>query len=179
VLHLLGKSVPQDMVGPSELLPGQSGPYADHSAFPAGQSGTAPRLPRGALIIANTTGQFGCTTVQIGYAYAEPTIAHYAPNDYTPQQQYVLPPTYLNHSTPYDHRLIDIIDRSRQDGQHNNAPPNEPHDLGSGGLPPGAMEKIWEEMAELFRDRLGISVARVRQSYQKPYDHRFDIVLYP
>jgi hypothetical protein len=41
------------------------------------------------------------------------------------------------------------------------------------------MEKIREEMAELFRDRLGVSVARVRQSYQKPYDHRFDTVPYP
>jgi hypothetical protein len=27
------------------------------------------------------------------------------------------------------------------------------------------MEKIREEMAELFRDRLGVSVARVGQSY--------------
>jgi hypothetical protein len=41
------------------------------------------------------------------------------------------------------------------------------------------MEKIREEMAELFRDRLGVSVARVGQSYQKPYDHRFDTVPYP
>jgi hypothetical protein len=41
------------------------------------------------------------------------------------------------------------------------------------------MEKIREEMVELFRDRLGVSVARVGQSYQKPYDHRFDTVRYP
>ena len=41
------------------------------------------------------------------------------------------------------------------------------------------MEKIREEMAELFQDRLIVSVARVGQSYQKPYDHRFDIVPYP
>jgi hypothetical protein len=40
------------------------------------------------------------------------------------------------------------------------------------------MEKIREEMAELFRDRLGVSVTRVGQSYQKPYDHRFGIVSY-
>jgi hypothetical protein len=176
---LFGRSAPLDMVGPSELLSGQSGPYADRLAFPAGQSGTAPGLPRGAPIIANTTGQLGCTTVQPGYAYAEPTVAHYAPNYYTPHQQYVPPPTYLNHNTPYNHRPINIIDRSRQDGRHNNARPNEPHSLGSGGLPPGAMEKIREEMAKLFRDRLGVSVARVGQSYQKPYDHRFDIVTYP
>jgi hypothetical protein len=40
------------------------------------------------------------------------------------------------------------------------------------------MEEIREEMAELFRDRLRVSVAIVGQSYQKPYDHRFDIVPY-
>jgi hypothetical protein len=162
---LLGRSAPLDMVKLSGLL--------------LGQSRTAPGLPRGAPIIANTTCQFGCTTVQTGYTYAEPTVAHYAPNYYTPQQQYVPPPTYLNHSTPYDHRPINIIDRSRQDGRHNNARPNEPHSLGSGGLPPGAMEKIREEMVELFRDRLGVSVAIVGQSYQKPYDHQFDIIPYP
>jgi hypothetical protein len=33
---LLGRSAPLDTVGPSELLPGQSGPYADRSAFLAG-----------------------------------------------------------------------------------------------------------------------------------------------
>jgi hypothetical protein len=142
--------MPLDTVGPSELLPRQSGPYADRPAFPARQSRTAPGLSRGAPIIANTTGQFGCTTGQTGYAYIEPTVAHYAPNYYTPQQQYVPPPTYLKHSTPHDHRPINIIDRSRQEGWHNNARPNEPHSLGSGGLPPGAMEKIREEMAELF-----------------------------
>jgi hypothetical protein len=41
------------------------------------------------------------------------------------------------------------------------------------------MEKLREEMVELFRERFGVSVARVRQSYQKLYDHRFDIVPYP
>jgi hypothetical protein len=80
----------------------------------------------------------------------------------------------IDNSTPYDDRPITIIDRSRQEGRHNNARSNEPHSLGSGGLPPGAIEKIREEMAELFRDRIGVGVARVGQSYQKPYDHRFD-----
>jgi hypothetical protein len=42
----------------------------------------------------------------------------------------------------------------------------------------GVMEKIREDMAELFRDRLGVSVAKVGQSYQKPYDHRFDSIPY-
>jgi hypothetical protein len=54
-----------------------------------------------------------------------------------------------------------------------------PHSPRSGGLSPDAMDKIREEMAELFRDRLGVSVARLGQSYQKPYDHRFDTVTYP
>jgi hypothetical protein len=39
------------------------------------------------------------------------------------------------------------------------------------------MEKIREEMVELFQDRLKVSVARVGQSYQKAYDHRFDTVM--
>jgi hypothetical protein len=34
-------------------------------------------------------------------------------------------------------------------------------------------------MTELFRDKFGVSVARVGQSYQKPYNHRFDTVSYP
>jgi hypothetical protein len=42
---LLGGSAPLDMVGPSELLPGPSGSYADHLAFLARQSGTALGLP--------------------------------------------------------------------------------------------------------------------------------------
>jgi hypothetical protein len=87
---LLGRSTPLDTVGPSELFPGESGPYADCPAFPVGQSGATLGPPRGAPIVANTTGQSG-------YAYTEPTVAHYAPSYYTPQQQYVPPSTYLNH----------------------------------------------------------------------------------
>jgi hypothetical protein len=41
------------------------------------------------------------------------------------------------------------------------------------------MEKIREEMAELFQGRLRVSVARVGQSYKKPYDYQFDVVSYP
>jgi hypothetical protein len=93
--------------------------------------------------------------------------------------EYVSPSTYLNHNTPYNHRPINTIDRSRQEGRYTNARPNEPHSLGSGGLPLGAMEKIREEMTELFQDKFGVSVARVDQSYQKSYNHRFDTVTYP
>jgi hypothetical protein len=84
---------------------------------------------------------------QTEYAYIETIVAHYALNYYIPQQQYVLPPIYLNHSAPYDHRPINIIDRSRQEGRHSNVRPNEPHSPRSGGLPPDTMEKIKEEMA--------------------------------
>ena len=104
---LLGRSAPLDTVGPSELLPGQSG--------------AAPGPPRGAPISANMTGQFRFTTRQTGYTYVEPTVAHFSPNYYTPHQQYVSPPTYLNYSAPYDHRPINIIDQSWQEGRHSNA----------------------------------------------------------
>jgi hypothetical protein len=82
---LLGRSVTLGAVEPSELLPGPSDRYADRSTFYAGQSGAIPGLPRGAPIMANTTGQFGCTTLQTGYTYAELAVAHHAPNYYTPQ----------------------------------------------------------------------------------------------
>jgi hypothetical protein len=36
------------------------------------------------------------------------------------------------------------------------------------------MEKIRKEMTELFQDRVRVSVARAGQTYQKPYDHRFE-----
>jgi hypothetical protein len=151
----------------------------DRPAFPTGQSGVTPGLPRGVSIMANATGQFGFTTGQTGYEYAEPAVAHHALNYYIPQQQYVSPSIYLNHNAPYNYRPINIIDRSWQEGRYANARPNEPHSPGSGGLPPGAMEKIREEMTELFRDKFEVSVARVGQSYEKPYNHRFDTVPYP
>jgi hypothetical protein len=117
---LIGRSVTLDAVIPSELLPGPSGPYTDRPAFPAGQYGAAPVLPHDVPIMANTTGQFGFNTGQTGYAYAEPAIAHHAPNYYIPQQQYVLPSTYLNHNAPYNHRPINTIDRSLQEGRYAN-----------------------------------------------------------
>jgi hypothetical protein len=39
--------------------------------------------------------------------------------------------------------------------------------------------KIREEIAELFRDRSRVSVARVGQSYQRTYNHQFDTIPYP
>jgi hypothetical protein len=52
---LLGRSAPLDTVGPSDLLLGPSGPYADRPAFPAEQSEATPGPPHGVPIIANTT----------------------------------------------------------------------------------------------------------------------------
>jgi hypothetical protein len=39
--------------------------------------------------------------------------------------------------------------------------------------------KIRDEVSELFRDKLGVSVSGIGQSYLKPYSHRFDVVPYP
>jgi hypothetical protein len=75
----------------------------------------------------NATGQFGFTTRQTGYTYAEPAITHHAPNYYTPQQQYVSPSAYLNHNAPYNHRPINTIDRSQQESRYTNTRPIEPH----------------------------------------------------
>jgi hypothetical protein len=41
------------------------------------------------------------------------------------------------------------------------------------------MVKIWEEISELFRDRLGISIFGLGSSYRKPYDQWFDTLPYP
>lgn len=41
------------------------------------------------------------------------------------------------------------------------------------------MVKIWEEIAELFRDKLRISISGLGSSYRKPYNHRFDTLPYP
>jgi hypothetical protein len=141
---LLGRSAPLDTGEPCS-------PYAGRPAFPVGQSGAAPEPPRGAPIIANTTGQFRFTTGQTGYVYIKHIVARYAPNYYTPQQKYVMSPTYLNHSAPYDQRPINIIDRSRQEGRHSNARPNEPYSTGSGGLPPAQWRKLGKRWLNYFK----------------------------
>jgi ankyrin repeat protein len=41
-----------------------------------------------------------------------------------------------------------------------------------------ALWKNREEMVELLRERLGVSVAILGQSYQKPYSHRFNTMTY-
>jgi hypothetical protein len=39
--------------------------------------------------------------------------------------------------------------------------------------------KIRDEVVGLFRDKLGVSVSGMWQSYRKPYNHRFNVVPYP
>jgi hypothetical protein len=99
---LLGRSAPLDTVGPSELLLGQSGPYADRPAFPPRQFGSALGPPHGAPIIANTTRHIGFTTGQTGDAYAEPTVAHYAPNYYV----------HIDYIDGHHHTLLKIIEEN-------------------------------------------------------------------
>jgi hypothetical protein len=47
------------------------------------------------------------------------------------------------------------------------------------GLPPTAIDIVREEIAEAFRDKLRVSMIPGGQSYQKPYDTRFDYHPYP
>jgi hypothetical protein len=41
------------------------------------------------------------------------------------------------------------------------------------------VERIRDEVAGMFRDKLGVSMSSTGQSYRKPYNHRFDTVPYP
>jgi hypothetical protein len=46
------------------------------------------------------------------------------------------------------------------------------------GWLPDVAEKIRDEVAGMFRDKLGVSVSGTGQSYWKPYSHRYDVVPY-
>jgi hypothetical protein len=52
-------------------------------------------------------------------------------------------------------------------------------DQRAGGLAPAAIDIVREEIAGAFRDKLGVSMVPGGQSYQKPYDNRFDHHPYP
>jgi hypothetical protein len=52
-------------------------------------------------------------------------------------------------------------------------------DQRAGGLAPAAIDIVREEIVGAFRDKLGVSVVPRGQSYQKPYDSRFDHHSYP
>jgi hypothetical protein len=49
----------------------------------------------------------------------------------------------------------------------------------AGGLPPAAIDIVREEIAGAFQDNLGVSMVPGGQSYQRPYDSRFDHHPYP
>jgi hypothetical protein len=49
----------------------------------------------------------------------------------------------------------------------------------AGGLPPTAIDIVREEIAGVFRDKLGVSMIPGGQSYRKPYDSQFDHHPYP
>jgi hypothetical protein len=63
--------------------------------------------------------------------------------------------------------------------QHNTQKPKIMLDQRLGGLPPAAMDIVGEEIARAFQDKLGVSMIHRGQSYQKPYDNRFDYHPYP
>jgi hypothetical protein len=48
-----------------------------------------------------------------------------------------------------------------------------------GGLAPAAIDIVREEIAEAFRDKLGVSMVPGGKLYRKPYDSRFDHHPYP
>jgi hypothetical protein len=48
-----------------------------------------------------------------------------------------------------------------------------------GGIAPAAIDIVREEIAEAFRDKLGVSMVPREQSYRRPYDSRFDHHPYP
>jgi hypothetical protein len=52
-------------------------------------------------------------------------------------------------------------------------------DQRAGGLAPAAIDIVREEIAGAFRDKLGVSMVPGGQSYQRPYDNRFDHHPYP
>jgi hypothetical protein len=52
-------------------------------------------------------------------------------------------------------------------------------DQRTGGLQPAAIDIVREEIARVFRDKLGVSMIPEGQSYRRPYDSRFDYHPYP
>lgn len=92
----------------------------------------------------------------------------------TPRAKHFLAPRDLEGFT-----LPQTLDYYHIDNRHNNARPPKPHIVRSGPLTPAIMDKIWEEITKLFRDKLVISMSDLGSSYRKPYDHRFDTIPYP
>jgi hypothetical protein len=81
-------------------------------------------------------------------------------------------------SAPRDRAPITHFDRPWAESRHSDARPLESHIPRLRGWSPDVVDKLREEVAELFRDKLGVSVSGMGQSYRKPYDHKFGTVLY-
>jgi hypothetical protein len=52
-------------------------------------------------------------------------------------------------------------------------------DQRAGGLPPAAIDIVREEIAGVFRDKLGVSIVPGGHSYRRPYGSHFDRLPYP
>ena len=50
---------------------------------------------------------------------------------------------------------------------------------GADVLPSASLSKLREEIADILKDKLGISLSNTPSSYRKPYHHRFDLPAYP
>jgi hypothetical protein len=57
------------------------------------------------------------------------------------------------------------FDHPGVEGWHKDNRPPKPHVLKTNGLPSVTLDEVWEEISELFRDKLGVSVFDIGQSY--------------
>jgi hypothetical protein len=71
------------------------------------------------------------------------------------------------------------FDHPGAEGRHKDNQPPKPHVLKTNGLPSVTLDEVREEISELFCDKLGVSVFDPGQSYQRPYDPRWNVVPYP
>lgn len=81
----------------------------------------------------------------------------------TPRVDFLSPTKLKGFALPH------TLDYPHIDNRYNNVQPPEPHNLRSGSLPPTTIDKVREEITELLRDKLGISMSSMGQSYRKPY----------
>jgi hypothetical protein len=127
-----------------------------------------------------------------GYAYAEPRAAQYAQFPHSPQQHYGAPPaTHYNHAIPPHGYRAEYYSAIREperyragDGDINRTPNTHlkhpweesrqsdvrqpeisTHKLN--GWSPDMAERVRDEVAGMFRDKLGVSVSGTGQSYLK------------
>jgi hypothetical protein len=66
--------------------------------------------------------------------------------------------------------LEGTFDHPGKKGRYKDNRPPEPHVLNTGRLPSATLDEVWEEISELFHDKLGFSVSSPRQSYQRSYN---------